>query len=61
MNDKILEMFFDIKRWTYAIDKGAGAFFTLNNLILFHDIVFPKNGPGGFNRLPQLSGKRQGF
>lgn len=24
MNDKILEMFFDIKRWTYAIDKGVG-------------------------------------
>ena len=24
MNDKILEMFFDIDRWTYAIDKGGG-------------------------------------
>lgn len=24
MNDKILEMFFDIKRWIYAIDKGVG-------------------------------------
>lgn len=24
MNDKILEMFFDINRWKYAIDKGVG-------------------------------------
>lgn len=24
MNDKILEMFFDTERWTYAIDKGVG-------------------------------------
>lgn len=24
MNDKILQMFFDIDRWTKAIDKGVG-------------------------------------
>ena len=26
MTDKILEMFFDIKRWTYAIEKGVGKY-----------------------------------
>ena len=32
MNDKILEMFFDIKRWTYAIDKCVGKHINKANL-----------------------------
>lgn len=34
MNDKILEMFFDIERWTKAIDKGVGKDIRKDQLIL---------------------------